>query len=162
MNANIKTWQERLPLCPRPEQLQECMAAEIGALRAALASAQPSTELMVALERFIKCKGRYHTEQNYVALVAAYDASLLCPPAHATPHRELSAIRANAGNVAYLEHYFTSIWQIVDELRATPRLDIQALAANVRGAMQETGGEVYRQALYDTILRADAKEGAHP
>jgi len=39
-------------------------------------------------------------------------------------------------------------------------LDIQALAANVRGAMQSTGGEAYRQALYDTILQAaevDAK-----
>jgi len=162
MNVNIKTWQERLPLCPSSEQLQECMAAEIVALRAALASAQPATDLMVALERFIKCKGRYHTEQNYMALVAAYDASLLTPRAHTTPHRELSAIRANAGNFAYLEHYFTSLWQIVDELRAAPRLDIQALAANVRGAMQETGSDVYRQALYDTVLQAAAKEGAHP
>jgi len=78
-------------------------------------------DLREVVGRLVKAKGRFHTEQNYKALVAAYDASLASaslPPG---------------------------------------RLDIQALAANVRGAMQETGGDVYRQALYDTILQATAK-----
>lgn len=36
----------------------------------------PNDQLLTAVGKFIKAKGRFHTEQNYAALVAAYDAVL--------------------------------------------------------------------------------------
>ena len=42
--------------------------------RATLPAAQPTEALYAAVGKLIKAKGRFHTEQNYVALVAAYDA----------------------------------------------------------------------------------------
>lgn len=47
------------------------------AASAGILSAAPKYDLLTAVKRLIKAKGRFHTEQNYADLVAAYDDFVL-------------------------------------------------------------------------------------
>ena len=93
MSAAVLTWRQRLGLgdaypLHAPTDVERAMVAEIAELRAQ-ADAGP---LVAAVRLLAKAKGRYHTEQNYGALVAAlnaYDRGA-CRAASTLPERWIS------------------------------------------------------------------------
>lgn len=67
----------------------QCHQADYGAIAAAFAAPAPAASvpdaglekaLVAAVGKLIKAKGRFHTEQNYAAVVTAHDAMLAAAP----------------------------------------------------------------------------------
>lgn len=77
MNNEIKTWTQRLTDGKHHyATCNDARDAEIAELRARIESLAADAALKEAVGLLIKAKGRYHTEKNFAAVVAAYDAAI--------------------------------------------------------------------------------------
>jgi hypothetical protein len=84
-----------------------------------------------AVEKFIKAKGRFHTEQNYAALVKAFDATAQQSPAWSPDRQSWAQMGAKTADMLVIDSHY-AIKRIEREMAGSKRGVDGAMGAGPR------------------------------
>jgi hypothetical protein len=112
--------------------------------------------LRSAVEKLIKAKGRFHTEQNYVALVQAFDATATTQPA-AAPEPVAHMLPSDIKNLPELGHttaFYSDVTNTTTGERSVPvytAAPVQAATDEVLERIAESWDGCMYEAVGETL-----------